>query len=44
MGLAPEAAASSVRVSLGPTTTEAEVLAFATAWERHYRRFRAKAA
>jgi cysteine desulfurase len=44
MGLAPDAAASAVRVSLGPATTEAQVLAFAAAWERHYRRFRAKAA
>jgi cysteine desulfurase len=44
MGLAPEVAAGAVRVSLGPATTEAEVLAFANAWERHYRRFRAKAA
>ncbi len=44
MGLTPEAAASAVRVSLGPATTEAQVLAFAAAWERHYRRFRAKAA
>jgi cysteine desulfurase len=44
MGLAPEVAAGAVRVSLGPATTEAEVLAFANAWERHYRRFRAEAA
>ena len=44
MGLSAEVAASAVRVSLGPATTEAEVMAFARAWERHYRRFRAKAA
>jgi cysteine desulfurase len=43
MGLRAEAT-SSVRVSLGPATTEAQVLTFATAWERHYRRFRANAA
>jgi cysteine desulfurase len=44
MGLDPETAASAIRVSIGPTTTRDEVLAFAAAWERHYRRFRAKAA
>jgi cysteine desulfurase len=44
MGHDESAAASALRVSLGPATTEAEVLAFAGAWERHYRRFRQKAA
>lgn len=43
MGL-PEIAGNAIRVSLGPTTSEAEVMAFARTWERHYRRFRAKAA
>ena len=42
MGLGPEVAASAIRVSIGPTTTRDEVLAFAGAWERHYRRFRAQ--
>ena len=32
MGLDEEAAASALRVSLGPETTEAEVMAFAEAW------------
>jgi cysteine desulfurase len=44
MGLAPAVAASAIRVSIGPTTTRDEALAFAGAWERHYRRFRARAA
>ncbi len=44
MGYGPDTAASAIRVSIGPATTEAEVLAFARAWETDYRRFRAKAA
>ena len=44
MGLGPAVAASAIRVTTGPATTRAEVLAFAGAWERHYRRFRARAA
>jgi cysteine desulfurase len=44
MGLGPEVAASAIRVSIGPPTTPDDVLAFAGAWERHYRRFRARAA
>ncbi len=44
MGFTPEVAACAVRVSLGPTTTEAEVMAFAEVWARQYRRYRAKAA
>jgi cysteine desulfurase len=44
MGLGPVAAASAIRVSIGPTTTRAEAMAFAAAWEKHYRRFRARAA
>ena len=43
-GAGPEAAASAIRVSIGPATTRDEVLGFAAAWERHYRRFRARAA
>ena len=44
MGLDAETAASAIRVSIGPATTREEVLDFAGAWERHYRRFRARAA
>jgi cysteine desulfurase len=44
MGRDERVAGSAIRVSLGAATTEAEVLAFARAWERHYRRFRQKAA
>jgi cysteine desulfurase len=44
MGFSPEIAASAIRVSIGPMTTRDEVLAFVGAWERHYRRFRARAA
>ncbi|WP_339949884.1 aminotransferase class V-fold PLP-dependent enzyme [uncultured Albimonas sp.] len=44
MGLGPEIAGSAIRVSLGPTTTEAEVAGFAAAWEDRYRRFRLKSA
>jgi cysteine desulfurase len=41
MGLPADCA---IRVSLGPTTTREDVLGFAAAWERQYRRFRARAA
>jgi cysteine desulfurase len=44
MGLGPEAAASAIRVSIGPATTEAEALAFAAAWETQRRRCRSRAA
>lgn len=44
MGMDEEMAASAIRVSLGPTTTEAEVRAFADTWIEHYRRRRAQAA
>jgi cysteine desulfurase len=44
MGFGPDVATSVIRVSIGPATTRDEVLRFAEAWERHYRRFRAKAA
>jgi cysteine desulfurase len=43
MGLG-EVAACAIRVSIGPATTRGDVLAFAGAWEAHYRRFCAKAA
>jgi cysteine desulfurase len=44
MGLAPEAAGSAIRVSLGPATTRDEVARFAEAWAFAYRRHRARAA
>ena len=43
MGLV-QAAGHAIRVSIGPTTGRGDVLAFAEAWERQYRRFAAKAA
>ncbi len=44
MGHDEEMAASAIRVSLGPTTTEAEVRAFADRWIDLYRRRKARAA
>ncbi|MGF1447120.1 MAG: cysteine desulfurase family protein [Pikeienuella sp.] len=44
MGFDAETAGSALRVSMGPTTTEAEVLAFANAWTQAYRKRRARAA
>jgi len=44
MGLDDGAAASAIRVSLGPGTTEAEVMRFAEAWLAAERKFRARAA
>ncbi|MEO0389257.1 MAG: aminotransferase class V-fold PLP-dependent enzyme, partial [Pseudomonadota bacterium] len=44
MGYDAATAASAIRVSLGPATTEAEVLGFADAWLRQLRRWRSKAA
>lgn len=44
MGLGPEHAGSAIRVSLGPQTTEDEVLRFARAWTDRYRKMRARAA
>ena len=44
MGFNETTASSAVRVSLGPTTTEAEVLAFAEAWTGAYRRWKNKRA
>jgi selenocysteine lyase/cysteine desulfurase len=43
-GLRRRAAASAIRVSLGPETTEAEVRAFAEAWGAAHDRFRSRAA
>ncbi|MCE6951070.1 aminotransferase class V-fold PLP-dependent enzyme [Cereibacter sphaeroides] len=44
MGLDEVAAASALRVSLGPTVTEAEAMRFAEAWTRARDRHRARAA
>jgi cysteine desulfurase len=44
MGMDEGAAASAIRVSLGPETTEAEVRGFAEAWAAAWRRHRARAA
>lgn len=43
MGLSPEMAGCAIRVSLGPTTQEADVLAFAEAWASAYDRRKARA-
>lgn len=43
MGYDDVAAASALRVSLGPDTTETQVLAFAEAWSREEQKFRARA-
>ena len=42
MGYSEAEAACALRVSLGPTTTEAEVLAFAQAWGAAYARYKAR--
>jgi cysteine desulfurase len=44
MGFDDGAAASAIRVSLGPTTTEEEVMRFADVWLAHRTKFRARAA
>jgi cysteine desulfurase len=44
MGFDAVAAASAIRVSLGPATTEGEVLGFVRAWTEQYRRRKARAA
>ncbi len=44
MGYDDITAASAIRVSIGPTTTKAELTAFADTWIEHYRRFKSKAA
>ena len=44
MGLGEAAAAGAVRVSIGPSVEEADVLRFAEAWLAQERRFRARAA
>ncbi len=44
MGFDEVTASSAIRVSLGPTTTEAEVMAFADAWVEQYHRRKERAA
>ncbi|MHA3915038.1 cysteine desulfurase family protein [Halovulum sp. GXIMD14793] len=44
MGFDSETASSAIRVSLGPTTTEDEIMGFARTWIEHYRRFKQRAA
>ena len=44
MGAEDETAGSAIRVSLGPTTTEAEISGFVEAWSKHYHRRRSRAA
>ena len=44
MGYSEAEAASAVRVSLGPATTEDEVLRFADVWTAAYQKHRARAA
>lgn len=44
MGHDPERAAQAIRISIGPATTRDEVLRFAAAWSRDYRRIRSRAA
>lgn len=44
MGHSEERAAEAIRISVGPATTEEEVLRFAGVWAREYRRIRSRAA
>ena len=44
MGYDEATARSAIRVSLGPETTQEDVLGFADAWATSYRKFRARAA
>lgn len=44
MGQSEERAAQAIRISIGPATTEEEVLRFAGAWSREYRRILSRAA
>ncbi len=44
MGYDEQVAASAIRVSLGPATTEEEIGRFIDAWSAQYRKFRARAA
>ena len=44
MGFDEHAAASAIRVSIGPDTTHDQVMAFADAWGAQYKRFKARVA
>ncbi len=44
MGLDARAAEGALRVSLGPTTTEDEIMRFADVWLKHERKYRQRAA
>ncbi len=44
MGFDEDRAAQAIRISIGPDTTEEQVLRFAEAWCREYRRIRSRAA
>ncbi|WP_426035214.1 cysteine desulfurase family protein [Cypionkella sp. TWP1-2-1b2] len=44
MGFADEAAGQAIRISLGPDVTETQVLRFAEAWARDYKRIRSRVA
>ncbi len=44
MGYDENTAGSAIRVSIGPATSEAELMAFADTWIEHYRRFKKRAA
>ncbi|MBL4927516.1 cysteine desulfurase family protein [Fuscibacter oryzae] len=44
MGFEDDRAAQAIRISIGPETTRDEVLRFAEAWGREYRRIRSRAA
>ena len=44
MGFDSLTASSAIRVSIGPTTTETEVMGFARTWIDHYRRWKQRAA
>ncbi len=44
MGFDDISAGSAIRVSIGPTTTEAQVMAFTDAWLAQYAKFKARAA
>ena len=44
MGYDPEVASSAIRVSLGPDTTEEQVMQFAQVWSDKRRKLRARAA
>ena len=44
MGLAPDAAEGALRVSMGPATSEDDIMRFADTWLKHEKKFRQRAA